>query len=269
MTKIEKAVERAEELRRKRLQETPSDAKGEPKIEEKPKPLYSETAVISLDQDHLEKYRLMSLLEDPGAVDCYNLLRTQVLERTRNKGHNAIMITSPGDGDGKTLTSIGLAASIAREAKQSVLLVDTDLRHPNIHRYLGFFCEKGLSDYLQHDADIPELLINPGVPNMVILPAGKPIAGSTDMLGSPKMETLVKEMKHRYPERYVIFDCPPLLTVSDALVFSSYVDGVLLVVQAGATSKREIRKAMELLSGKNVIGLVMNGLKETTTPYYY
>jgi len=269
MTKIEKAVEKAEELRRKHVQGTPPDSKTEKRMEGKPKPVYSETAVISLDPDHLEKYRLMSLLEEPGAVDCYNQLRTQVLERTRGKGHNAIMVTSPGDGDGKTLTAIGLAASIAREAKQSVLLVDTDLRHPKIHRYLGFFSEMGLSDYLQHDATVPELLINPGVPNMVILPAGKPISGSTDMLGSPKMESLVKEMKHRYPERYVIFDCPPLLTVSDALVFSSYVDGVLLVVQAGGTSKREIRKAMELLSEKNVIGLVMNGLKDKATPYYY
>ena len=269
MTKIEKAVERAEELRRKNLGRTPPEPAHKAGAGGEPKPVYSETAVIPLDPDHLEKHRLMSLMDDPAAVDCYNLLRTQLLERTRGKGHNAIMITSPGDGDGKTVTAIGLAASIAREAKQSVLLVDTDLRHPNVHRYLGFSSKKGLSDYLRQDATIPELLVNPGLDKMVVLPAGKPISGSTDMLGSPKMESLVKEMKGRYPERYVIFDCPPLLTVSDALVFSSYVDGIILVVQAGATSKREIRKAMELLAGKNVVGLVMNAVKERTTSYYY
>jgi Mrp family chromosome partitioning ATPase len=104
---------------------------------------------------------------------------------------------------------------------------------------------------------------------MVILPSGKPIPGSTDILGSPKMESLVKEMKHRYPERYVIFDSPPLLTASDALVFSAYVDGIILVVQAGRTSKREIRRSLELLSEKNIVGLVMNGVKEKATSYYY
>jgi len=180
------------------------------------------------------------------------------LEKTRVKGHNVIMITSVLEGEGKTLTAINLAASIARGAKQTVLLVDTDLRKPRAQYYLGLSAVKGLSDYLRENVPLTELLINPGLPRMVLLCAGKPLSGSTDILGSQRMERLVKEMKRRYPERYVIFDCPPILASPDALVFSSYVDGIILVVESGRTPEEKIRKAVGLLEGKNLVGLVMN-----------
>lgn len=268
MSKIEKAVERAKNQRLYTQQTSP--------VQETPEapraahdPVYAHTRVISLDRGHLEKNRVMTLLDDPGAVDCYNLLRTQLLQRTRDKGHNSIMVTSVVDGEGKTITAINLAVSIAREVKQTVLLVDSDLQNPKIARYLGWNGNEGLSDYLVSDVPVAELLINPGIAKMVVLPAGKPLSGSTEILGSPKMEKLVEEMKCRYPDRYVIFDCPPLLTVSDALVFSSYVDGVILVVEAGKTPRDQIRKAIELLDGRNIIGLVMNAVKETKKAYYY
>jgi exopolysaccharide/PEP-CTERM locus tyrosine autokinase len=210
----------------------------------------------------------MTLVDDPRATDCYNLLRTQVLMRTRDQGFNTIMVTSAVEGEGKTLTAINLAVSIARDVQQTVLLVDTDLRNPRVHTLLGCPEAKGLSDYLIRDVPIPELLLNPGVAKMVVLPAGNRLSGSTDILGSPKMERLVQELKNRYGDRYVIFDCPPLLTVPDSLVFSSYVDGIILVVEAGRTSKEEIRNSIELLDGKNILGLVMNR-GESAREYYY
>lgn len=268
MSKIEKAVERAKSQRLDTQQVSPVQETHEaPRAAHDP--VYTQTKVVSLDTGHLEKHRLMTLLNEPQAVDCYNLLRTQLLQRTRDKGHNSIMVTSVVEGEGKTITAINLAVSIAREVKQTVLLVDSDLRNPKIARYLGWNGDKGLSDYLVDDVPVAELLINPGLAKMVVLPAGKPLSGSTEILGSPKMEELVEEMKCRYPERYVIFDCPPVLTVSDALVFSSYVDGVILVVEAGRTPRDQIRKAVEMLDGRNIIGLVMNAVKETRPGYYY
>jgi Mrp family chromosome partitioning ATPase len=82
------------------------------------------------------------------------------------------------------------------------------------------------------------------------------------------MQRLVQELKVRYSDRYVIFDCPPLLTVPDSLVFSSYVDGIILVVETGRTAKAQIRNAIELLDGKNILGLVMNR-GEATKEYYH
>jgi len=231
-------------------------------------PVYTQTKEISLDRGHLEKHRLMTFLNNPEAVDSYNLLCTQLLQKTRDKGHNTIMVTSALKGEGKTITAINLAVSIARAVKQTVLLVDTDLRNPTLHHYLGCDGQKGLRDYLLADEPLAELLVNPGIAKMVVLAAGKPLSDSTKILGSPKMEKLVEEMKRRYPERYVIFDCPPLLTAPDALIFSSYVDGVIFVVEAGKTPRDQIREAIELLDGKNIIGLVMNGVKEARRAYY-
>jgi protein-tyrosine kinase len=268
MSKIAKALEKAKKKRvLKKDQMVPPGPVVE-KWSEDGSPIYTQTREISVDKCHLEECRVMTLVGDPRATDCYNLLRTQVLMRTRNQGFNTIMITSAVEGEGKTLTAINLAVSIARDAQQTVLLVDTDLRNPGVHTLLGCPEAKGLSDYLMGDVPIPELLLNPGVAKMVVLPAGKRLSGSTDILGSPKMEKLVHELKGRYRDRYVIFDCPPLLTVPDSLVFSSYVDGIILVVEAGRTSKEEIRSSIELLAGKNILGLVMNK-GESSREYYY
>ena len=269
MSKIEKALERAKRERLATQQGVHGQAPLEAVKSQEQEPDYALTKVVSLDRSHLEKHRVMTLLDDPEAIDCYNLLRTQILQKTGNKGQNTVMITSAVDGEGKTMTAINLAVSIAREVKHSVLLVDTDLRHPRIDHYLGYDAGKGLSDYLLHDMPVEELLVSPGLAKMVVLSAGKPLVESTELLGSPKMEKLVEEMKRRYPERYVIFDCPPLLTVPDSLVFSSYVDGVILVVEAGRTPRDQIRKALEMLEGRNIIGLVLNGVKETRRAYYY
>ena len=300
MSKIEKALERAKQLRQEGQQEAPeaepfkSEAKpfkseAKPVKSEAPppdrvatpqkqvgrsvggtrKPVYTQTKVLPLDERHLERHRVVSFPDDPGVMDHYNLLRTQVLQRTRALGHNALMITSVVADEGKTVTAINLAVSIAREVKQTVMLVDTDLRHPKIDTYLGCAAKRGLSDYLQDDVPVSDLLVNPGLDKMVILPAGKPLYGSTDILGSPKMEKLVAEMKQRYPERYVIFDCPPVLTVPDALVFSSYVDGVILVVAAGKTSTDQIQQAVALLEEKNIVGLVMNKADSSSYGCYY
>ena len=94
MSKIEKAIERAKEMRHKGQQETQAQVRADVGRLQDKEPVYTETKVISLDRAHLEKQRLMTLVEDPEAIDCYNLLRTQLLERTRHKGHNTIMITS-------------------------------------------------------------------------------------------------------------------------------------------------------------------------------
>jgi Mrp family chromosome partitioning ATPase len=94
--------------------------------------------------------------------------------------------------------------------------------------------------------------------HFVVLPAGPAFNGSTDLLGSPRMKELVMELKSRYPDRYVMFDCPCLLGTPDSLVFSSYVDAVVLVVEAGRTKREDIAASLDLLSDRNVVGVVMN-----------
>ncbi len=221
-----------------------------------PSSFYSDDIV--LDELALAKNRILTKHSNASFTDIYNLLRTQIFHRTRKSKHNVLMVTSAMPGEGKTITSINLAISIAREVDQFALLVDTDMRNPSIHKYLGIEVEKGLTDHLLHDIPVSDLLIKPGINTLSYLPAGDPIRGSTEILGSPKLQELIIEMKDRYPDRYVIFDCPDLLHAPDALVFSSYVDGIIFVVEAGKTSREYVQKALNLLEGRNIVGVVLN-----------
>ncbi len=259
MSKISKALDRATELRSKITGEPYRGPTAQPTPPPKPEPVsYTQTQVIEQPLTPMGEGRMLSHVGDSALADYYSILRTQVLHQTRDKGHNIIMVTSVGKGEGKTLTAINLAISMAKEAVQSALLVDTNLRDPKVAEYLGLNTDKGLADYLFDDAPMPSLLINPGMKKLVVLPAGRPVSGAAEILGSPKMHHLVQEMKSKYPERYVIFDCPHLLDMPDALVFSSFVDQVLLVVEARKTTRRDINRTLELLRGRNLLGIVMN-----------
>ncbi|MGE4291117.1 MAG: polysaccharide biosynthesis tyrosine autokinase [Desulfovibrio sp.] len=218
---------------------------------------------VKLNKAHMAKHMVIGGITDPRILDYYNLLRTQVLQRTRGEQRNVIMVTSAMPGEGASLTAINLAISIARELNQFALLVDTHLRSPVIDKYFGISTKRGLSDYLISDVPIFDLMIRTDLDKLALLPVGRTITGSTEILGSPKMRTLVREMKERYPDRYVIFNCPPLLRVPDALVFSSYVDQILLVTEAGKTTRRQIRQATEMLDRNKVLGMVLNKAKET------
>jgi len=217
------------------------------------------TQTISVDDAVLRENRIVTGLEPGPFTDANNLLRTQVLQRFKENNWNVLAVTSPGEGEGKTLTAINLAISIAREVDYTVLLVDANLRHPWMLEHLGLAHRKGLSDYLTDDTPISELLLRPSrVEHLVILPGGRPLINSAEMLNSPKMAQLVKDMKSRYHSRIIIFDLPPVLTSADALAFSPYVDAALLVIEEGATQKHEIEHAIELLSSTNIIGTVLN-----------
>jgi protein-tyrosine kinase len=256
MSHIEKALEKAKKERASI--EVKEKVKDEVKDITYEKPVYQYTRVMSVDENVLLENKILNQSNNSVVTDRYNLLRTQILEKTRDSGMNSILVTSVTKGEGKTLTAINLAISIARELNQTVLLVDADLRAPSLHKLLDLNTDKGLSDYLLHDIPISDLLINPEIEKLVILPGGISINNSAEILGSTKMETLVQEMKQRYKDRYVIFDSPPLLSSPDPIVFSSYVDGIVLVVEAGKTTTQQIIEAMNLLKGKNVLGTVLN-----------
>lgn len=230
--------------------------------------MYTHTRTEEVPREFLREMRVIAGLESGEFADSYKILSTQVLQRLREHGWNALAITSPVNGEGKTLTAINLAICLAREVDYTVLLVDANLRNPSIHTYFGINPERGLSDYLTGDAPLPELLIHPsGIGSFVILPGGQPLEHSSEMLNSPKMVRLVEELKSRYSSRIVLFDLPPLLSAADALAFSPYVDAALLVVEEGRATTQEIEhtKAL-LLKNTQLIGTVLNKSHAKTRP---
>lgn len=220
--------------------------------------IYTRTKIQAPDDILLRNNRVLTHVRDTFVQDHYSLLRTQVLQRTRGQGRNTIMVTSVGRNEGKTTTAMNLAISMAREVGQTSLLVDLDLREPDVGKYLGFSEERGISDFLVSNAPVQELFVNPGVRKIVVLPAGRALTATTELLGSPKMKNLVRELKQRYADRYVFFDCPPFIDNPDSMVFSSYVDGILLVIEADRTPRRLIQKAVSMLAPEKLLGLVYN-----------
>jgi exopolysaccharide/PEP-CTERM locus tyrosine autokinase len=259
MSKIAKALEKAQSTQSSSANTPSSFFVQQEKATASEPIVYTHTRVSSICPKDLEKFRVMTAIQDTEVIDYYGLLRTQVMARTRKRGLNTLMITSSTPREGKTTTAINLAISIARHAQQTSLLVDLDLRKPDISTYLGLKEQVGLTDYLIDDHPLNTILVHPeDMKDIVVLPAGRCTTESTELLSTPKMQSLVRELKTRYSDRYVIFDCPSLVDNPDALIFSSYVDAIIMVVEEGRAPKNKIKKAMEMLSGKELVGLVMN-----------
>ncbi len=270
MSKLKKALAKAKEARQQEsvptaevvtIEKTPNSTEQQPVKQEKVNPSFVQTRISTCNPQWLHNNKIIFDCQAQEAADQVKILRTQILDHFKEIRGNSLLLTSPTAGTGTTLTAINLALSMAQEINRTVLLVDADLRHPSIHRYFGLTAERGLSDYLRGKADLPELLINPGFDKLTILPGGQPLPNSTELLGAPQMESLVSEMKTRYADRFLIFDSSPLLTCADALVFSNFIDSILLVVEVEKSSRREIKQAMELLQDKPVLGSILNKVR--------
>lgn len=221
-------------------------------------PVYSLSRSVQLNPRVMLANRCVAFLPDSPEVEFYRQLRTRILQLSGGEGGATVMVTSALPGEGKTLTSINLALTFAREFKQTALLVDCDLRQQQVHGMMGFPSERGLVDYLMHDCPITELFVWPGVEKLTVISGGRTVKDSCELLGSPGMKDLVLDMKHRYPERYIFFDVPSVLTSADAVAFAPLVDYILVVAKAGETSLTDIRRAVQLLPPQKVLGLVMN-----------
>ena len=234
-------------------------------------PTYNQSKIAEINIKKARKMRCVGIFPDTPESNAYDVLRSQVLHITKERGWNTIMITSTQHGEGKTLTCINLAISFAKAFNQTVLLVDNDLKNQNICNYLGIKSDTGLFDYLIHDVPLKEMILWPGIERLTIISGGGGIGSSSELIGSPKMKKLVHEMKFRYKDRYIFFDTPPILGPADAMAFTPLVDCVLMVVEAGRTPVKEIRQARELIPDEKLLGFVLNRQKTALKAYrnYY
>lgn len=216
------------------------------------------SGLATLDEKCFENNRILSHRPRSAEADTFRILRTQVLQNMNKVGFRTLAVTSPDYGDGKTTIAINLAISIAMDLKQTVLLVDLDLRKPNMHEYLGLSPRTGLSDYLINDVPLSECLIRPPFHRLNTLPAGTRVEHSSELLGSPKMSALAQELKSRYPDRLVIYDMPPVLRQDDVIAFAPNIDGILLVTNNGFTNKDSLRRSLDVLGDSVIVGTVLN-----------
>lgn len=200
----------------------------------------------------------------------YRTLRTNLLALDTSKPPKTIAITSSTHAEGKTITSINLAISMALDMdKKRILLVDADLRRSRISTYLGTNTESGLSEILTNGTEIEDTLLNIGIDNLTILPAGKRPKNPAELLGSLKMRKFLNLVKDKYD--YVIFDTPPVISVTDAGILGPQTDGVVMVIKAGHTQKAVVHRSQQLLkqAQAKLLGCILTNVQYHIPAYIY
>lgn len=223
---------------------------------------YSKTKTVDINENELIQRRIVAGFAHDPRSEPYRQLRGIILKRFREQGWSTLAITSPNTGAGKTLTAVNLAISMSLETNQTVMLVDLNLRSPGVTRCFGIEnIEYGVVDYVKGEVELSDILINPGYERLVILPSREYGAFSSEVLTSPEMSKIIKEIVERYKSRIIVFDLPSVLDHDDTLVFAPKCDATLMVIEEGSSNKEEIERAYSLLDGANIIGSVFNKVK--------
>ncbi|GAA0403944.1 XrtA-associated tyrosine autokinase [Massilia aurea] len=204
------------------------------------------------------------------------LLKRAFIERgPKDNPGNLIMVTSSLPGEGKTYSAINLAMSIAMELDHTVLLVDADVARPSVLRTLGLPAQRGLMDILLDDKlDLADVMLRTNVDTLSILPAGTSTPRATELLASSTMTAMVHELAHRYPDRVIIFDSPPLMLTSESRVLASHMGQIIVVVEAQTTTQHAVKEALQQLEGMANVNLLYNKTRdipgiEETYDYHY
>lgn len=210
------------------------------------------------------------LKDDPTAAyaEAYRVLRTNILFGRKAETMNTITVVSGGAAEGKSTTIMNLATVFAQNDNR-VLLVDSDLRRPSLHRILGVSNAEGLTSYLLKQKTLEEVILVSPIKGLDFLPSGKLASTSMGIINSTRMKEFFEEVRTRYD--YVFFDSPPIMGVSDASVLASLVDMVVLVVQHRKYPQSMTLRAKQTVEkvGGNLLGIVLNNISINQDSYYY
>jgi protein-tyrosine kinase len=224
-----------------------------------------------IDRHHLQAMRVIA--HEAAAVHTghYDMLRTQVLQRMDAASCQTLAVTSPRSACGKTLTAINLALSMARQSEQTVLLVDLDLRKPQVGRYLGLSPAAGIHDVISGQCSGADAMLVPDVcgHRLAVIATPRSVPSPTEHLVSSAMRATLARLKADQGRRVVIFDLPPMLSSDDFLAFLPQVDCALLVASSGESTVQDIAECERLIDPDKFLGCVLNKVTETEDAYHY
>jgi succinoglycan biosynthesis transport protein ExoP len=204
----------------------------------------------------------------PGFGEAMRAVRTAVIFSSADEGARAIVVTSTAPGEGKTLISTNLAVALA-QADQRTLVIDGDMRRPRVHAVFGRAQEPGLSNVLVGTARMSDAVRMTQIPNLYVLPSGHIPPNPAELLGSTRYLDALEELRQQFD--WIIIDAPPVMAVTDAAILSNSATGVVFVVGAEMTSKRNAAAAVEHLQAARAkfIGAVLNRVDLKRHAYYY
>lgn len=224
----------------------------------------SSARYVGTDKDKVKASKILtpdSAARHP-AEGAYRMLRTRIMRNMRSNGWQVLGVSSIGQNEGKSFTSINLAISIAAEIDQEAVLIDLDLRRPSVYKYLGVDADEfmDLKEYLADDSRYPEdLLVCPEIDRLACILSAESLERPSDVLASPRGKLLFTELRERLaPSVVVIVDLPPLLAADDALAVAPMLDAFILVVGEGQAERSDVADLQPLLQEFNHIGTVLN-----------
>ncbi|WP_273859219.1 XrtA-associated tyrosine autokinase [Photobacterium sp. GSS17] len=225
-------------------------------------------AELYIDTERLKKMGMVSHTDEQANSQITNEFRSIKHKLLYNafgpasetlKSPNMVMVSSPNPMEGKTFTSVNLALSISSEKDKTILLIDADVLKPSVSKTLGLDEKPGLIEYLLGEvSDISEVIYTTNIPNLRLLPAGRPHHLSNELLASDKMEKLTRELSARYVDRILLFDCPPLLYAVETTTIAKFMGQAMIVVEQSKTRMSDIEQAISELNREMVIGFILN-----------
>jgi len=239
-----------------------------------------------LDRETMDLYCHLVALFDPQSplAEGYRSLRTNIQFAGQMQGNRVLAFVSAGAQEGKSTSAVNLAIALAQDGKR-VLLVDADLRKPTIHERLGLEQVPGLSEvilgtvaYTEAIRTVTDLMLGrlgvdqvinaPGIDNLNVLPSGKRPDNPAEFMNSPRLRELIEAVRKEYD--IVLFDCPPILPVTDGVTLGSKVDGVVMVYQVGKVGRNALKRAKSLLENAHasLVGIVLSNVSAELTPDY-
>jgi capsular exopolysaccharide synthesis family protein len=216
------------------------------------------------------RYEKLSAHWDPKSPvsEAYRTLRTNIQFAGVDEEIKSILVTSTAPEEGKSTTSANLAVVMAQAGKRT-LYIDADLRKPTAHHTFHVPNRRGLTNYLARQVPLENTVQKTGIENLFVMTAGPIPPNPAELLGSKKMRVVMEEMDKHFDA--IILDTPPTLAVADSTILARLVDGCVLVVNSGKTSRDMAKKAKQQLESTNtrLLGVVLNNKKMKKNDYYY
>jgi capsular exopolysaccharide synthesis family protein len=199
------------------------------------------------------------------ASEQYGFLTLQLRHLLAGQSSQVVAVTSAAGGEGKTITSINVAAMLSRTGSGRVLLLECDLRKPRIHQYLGLPQGRGVSDLLQQSPETPTAPYIRRVGQLSVLTGGLPLANPLEILSSDRTRSLLSQLRREF--QYIVVDLPPILPIADSQILAELSDGVILVVRAHQTRRELFQHALDRFAVPNILGVVLNGVALQRSSY--
>jgi capsular exopolysaccharide synthesis family protein len=275
MSRVYRALEKAEEEKKQKVKEEPSLRVFEEKSflkKEAPTLEFPEEKITKIEKiEELgvpPKEEVPVLIVPPNsfAEEGFRKLKAQIFHRLPNPPHS-ILITSTGPQEGKTTVAVNLAMAISKEIHTKAILIDGDIRKPGIHLE-GSKNVKGLSNYLSDGTPLSEILINSEIENLRIIMAGPSSSKSSELIGSKRMGELVKSLSKSGENTYILIDSPPIISTTEPTLLSKMVDGIILVVKADQMPRESIQRAVKSIDRQKIMGIVFNQIDLKPSGYY-